>query len=266
MFDAPMIVGETHWWPLFQEAGMAVAVLGADFTYLRVNDAYAAAAARSADALVGERHFALFPDASIEAVFRETAASRRSYQHRTRPFCPGFSPLRGLARWDWILKPEPEATAGACVLLMHDVSDRLRAEERARMAEVDLRNLISNIPAMIYRTDRDGHLRLLLNSDGLTGYSAAEITALPGHWASLIDPRDRARVAVESRQLVAGSGQLRQTYRIRTRSGASCWVDDHNSPVFGEDGGYLGAEGFVVAAATRCGTASARPTCGAGGR
>ena len=120
------------WAAILAQAGMAIAVLSADFTLLRVNQPYAEASGQTADALLGEHYFELFPQPKIEAIFRQVRNSRVAYAYTARSCLDNLSPLLGTGCWNWSLTPfgEPKANGMTpiLVLTMQDVSAPLIAD------------------------------------------------------------------------------------------------------------------------------------------
>ena len=62
--------------------------------------------------------------------------------------------------------------------------------------------------------------------EALTGFSVAEINALPGGFFDLIDRRDLPRLWEEVRELPEGGGTLVMNYRIATRGGEVREIED----------------------------------------
>lgn len=81
------------------------AFLDCDFNFIRVNHAYAAATGKTPAEFVGKNHFALYPNAENEAIFRRVRDSREPYTVRAKPFDHPDQPDRGTTYWDWHLQP-----------------------------------------------------------------------------------------------------------------------------------------------------------------
>ena len=239
------------WAAIFEQAGLAIAILDADFVFLRVNQSYAAAAGKTPDSFLGHTFFALFPQPAVEAIFCQVRASGIAYAHTARAFLPRLSPTLGLGEWNWSLTPfgadgaRPTRTRHL-VLTMQDVSASVNAEVRARLGESDLRTLLGQLPGMTYRANADWSSDVLLNSESLTGYSAAEINALPEKWRSLIHPDDLAAVLATSDDLREGPRQATVRYRIIDKSGKTRRVEDRKASLFDDNGHFAGVEGIVV--------------------
>ncbi|MEF8710225.1 MAG: EAL domain-containing protein [Candidatus Accumulibacter propinquus] len=246
------------WAAILDQLGLAIAVLNADLGFLRVTRQFAAATGATPDFFLGRQYFEVFPQPAVEAIFRQVRDSGVAHVHTARPFLPKLSPILGISYWNWSLTPFSDGDGAHprhtqyLVLTMQDVSAPLNSEIRARRGEAELRTLLDHLPGMTYRAAADWSSDILLNCEALTGYTAAEINALPEKWLSLIHPDDVAAVVVDCERLRTGPQQATLNYRIIDRNGNLRWIEDRKISLFAGDGSFLGVEGIVVdsAAAT----------------
>ncbi|MBK8116795.1 MAG: EAL domain-containing protein [Candidatus Accumulibacter sp.] len=246
------------WAAILDQLGLAIAVLNADLGFLRVTRQFAAATGATPDFFLGRQYFEVFPQPVVEAIFRQVRDSGIAHVHTARPFLPKLSPILGISYWNWSLTPFSDGEGAHprrtqyLVLTMQDVSAPLNSEIRARRGEAELRTLLDHLPGMTYRAAADWSSDILLNCEALTGYTAAEINALPEKWLSLIHPDDVASVVVDCERLRTGPQQATLNYRIIDRNGNSRWIEDRKISLFAGDGSFLGVEGIAVdsAAAT----------------
>jgi PAS domain-containing protein len=205
------------WAAILDQLGLAIAVLNADLGFLRVTRQFAAATGATPDFFLGRQYFEVFPQPVVEAIFRQVRDSGIAHVHTARPFLPKLSPILGISYWNWSLTPFSDGEGAHTrrtqylVLTMQDVSAPLNSEIRARRGEAELRTLLDHLPGMTYRAAADWSSDILLNCEALTGYTAAEINALPEKWLSLIHPDDVASVVVDCER-------LRAVVRSRPRS------------------------------------------------
>jgi PAS domain-containing protein len=78
-----------------------------------------------------------------------------------------------------------------------DISERRRAEEELRQAEVRYRTLVERLPALTYVADLGPYGRWRFVSpqiESMLGYTPEEWRSEPGLWLSRLHPEDRARV------------------------------------------------------------------------
>jgi PAS domain-containing protein len=206
------------WAAILDQLGLAIAVLNADLGFMRVTRQFAAATGATPDFFLGRQYFEVFPQPVVEAIFRQVRDSGIAHVHTARPFLPKLSPILGISYWNWSLTPFSDGEGAHTrrtqylVLTMQDVSAPLNSEIRARRGEAELRTLLDHLPGMTYRAAADWSSDILLNCEALTGYTAAEINALPEKWLSLIHPDDVASVVVDCERLrtvaAAGHAQL----------------------------------------------------------
>jgi diguanylate cyclase (GGDEF)-like protein/PAS domain S-box-containing protein len=240
------------WAAILDQLGLAIAVLNADLGFLRVTRQFAAATGATPDFFLGRQYFEVFPQPVVEAIFRQVRDSGIAHVHTARPFLPKLSPILGISYWNWSLTPFPDGDGVRTrrthylVLTMQDVSAPLNSEIRARRGEAELRTLLDHLPGMTYRAAADWSSDILLNCEALTGYTAAEINALPEKWLTLIHPDDVAAVVVDCERLRTGPKQATLNYRIIDRNGNSRWIEDRKISLFAGDGSFLGVEGIVV--------------------
>jgi diguanylate cyclase (GGDEF)-like protein/PAS domain S-box-containing protein len=110
-----------------------------------------------------------------------------------------------------------------------DITDLRWAQERLRETEEKYRNLVEQIPALIYVDALDG-----VGSGGYTspqaeamlGYSLDEWTADPELWVKLLHPEDRERVVVEHVRANASGESLGLEYRMIAKDGRVVWLRD----------------------------------------
>ena len=127
-----------------------------------------------------------------------------------------------------------------------DITDRLKADEALRTSEAKYRNLVQNIPGMVYRAQVDWDADFISNCKNVTGYTGDEIKAREGKWLSIVHPGDVHRVSSEGAGLASGKMTATQTYRIITKQGTVRWIEDHKVSLFTENGIFDGIEGFVL--------------------
>ncbi len=125
----------------FRDTITPLAFLDRHFNFVRVNEAYAAAAGKSPEYFVGRNYFALYPHPETQAVFAQTVHSRQAYHAYARPFTYPDQPERGVTYWDWRLTPlcDDAGDVRFLVLSLDDVTERRNAidelEQRARQLQ-----------------------------------------------------------------------------------------------------------------------------------
>jgi len=126
---------------VFENVHLLIAYLDADFNFLRVNSAYAAIEGQLPAYFVGKNHFALYPNAENEAIFRRVVRSGERFQVQAKPFSYPNHPEWGISYWDWTLTPvkNEQGVATGVVLALLDVTERTRAEGEVHRSETSLK-------------------------------------------------------------------------------------------------------------------------------
>jgi PAS domain S-box-containing protein len=118
----------------------------------------------------------------------------------------------------------------------------VRSEERLRQTENKYRNLVEQVPAVVYVDDVDDLSTVLYISPQvfkLTGYTQAEHLAHPELWLQRLHNEDRERVLAELKHTNDTGDPWRIEYRMIRPDGRVVWVrdeavllrDDHGRPL-----------------------------------
>jgi diguanylate cyclase (GGDEF)-like protein/PAS domain S-box-containing protein len=122
-----------------------------------------------------------------------------------------------------------EGSVEALEGLIYDVTERYRTEERLRETEERYRNLVEQIPALIYVDTLDGvgyGGYTSPQAEAMLGYSLSEWTTDPELWVKLLHPEDRERVVAEHIRANANGEPLGLEYRMVAKDGRVVWLRD----------------------------------------
>jgi PAS domain S-box-containing protein len=134
---------------------MLVACMDRDFNFLVVNRAYAQADEREPEFFPGKNHFALYPHAENEAVFRRVVETGEPYRVFAKPYEYKEHPERGVTYWDWSVAPIKDASGRVdrLVMTLLDVTPRIRDQQALRQSQADLNRAQAVARAGSWRLD-----------------------------------------------------------------------------------------------------------------
>lgn len=143
---------------IFSSIHAMIALLDADFNFVRVNQAYAEADGHEPEFFIGKNHFDLYPDAENEAIFRKVVKTGQPYLAYAKPFRYPDHPERGTSYRDWALSPvkEEDGKATGLILSLVNVTERHMAELAREESERNLSALFEATPESVMLLDLDG--------------------------------------------------------------------------------------------------------------
>lgn len=144
----------------FSGMNSLIAYMDRDFTYIRVNRAYAERDENPPEYYAGKNHFDLFPDEENKAIFRKVVETGEPYFAYGTPLVAEKHPERGMTYWDWSVQPVkgPDGRVIGVVLSLINVTRRKRAEEALRENEELLRIVLETLPVGVWIIDREGRI------------------------------------------------------------------------------------------------------------
>ena len=134
--------------------------------------------------------------------------------------------------------------------IIHDITDRVQAQELLTESERRLSTLMANLPGIAYRCLNDEFWTMKFVSNGcldLTGFPPDHL--LENHrtnYAELIHPDDRQMVWDKIQSSLERRSQFNLTYRIHRADGKEKWVLEIGQGVFSDTGDLLAIEGFIT--------------------
>jgi PAS domain S-box-containing protein len=111
--------------------------------------------------------------------------------------------------------------------VMIDVTRRKEIEMALRTAEERYRQIVEQVPAVIYMQDLSGRITYLSPQyEALFGYTAEERMSDDTIWTARIHPEDLDRVLTEDRRTYETGDPFNVEYRLHTKDGRMLWVQD----------------------------------------
>jgi len=157
---------------VMQTTDVMLLFLDPQFNFLWVNSAYAETCHMKSEDIIGKNHFALYPDAEIEEIFRTVRDTGKEIFYKGKPFVFPDQPERGVTYWDWSLAPV-KTSGGDVVGLVFSLRETTKykqVEEALRESEERLRFLGDNLPdSAIYQCvyEPEEGVRFLYFSTGI---------------------------------------------------------------------------------------------------
>lgn len=231
---------------VFNNPRVLIAYLDPDFTFRRVNEAYALADGKEPDFFPGKNHFDLYPDEENASIFREVVLTGRPYVTYEKAFEYAEHPERGTSWWDWVLQPVVEdGTVDGLVLMLIDVTDRVLARRRVEETEARYAALARVVPTGVFGTDPAGRY-VYVNPQWLEVTGLNQDDAMGEGWAQALHPDDRERVTAEWAAAVAEKGAFGLDFRFRRPDGRVFWLQCRATPELAANGELLGWVGACM--------------------
>jgi PAS domain S-box-containing protein len=129
---------------VFDTTQVLLAYMDANFTFIRVNRAYADAGGHPPEFFIGKNHFDLYPQEENQTIFRRVVETGQPFSVYAKPFEYAEYPERGVTYWDWSLLPvqDDSGKVEAVLLCLVDVTRRVRSEEELRQYRGRLEEII----------------------------------------------------------------------------------------------------------------------------
>lgn len=147
----------------------------------------------------------------------------------------------------WIVKPEylPNGLLKAVGGTLQDISDRVKFEEKTKMAE----QIIRNSAAIFFKWNNDDDWTVNFVSDNIKyfGYDTQETIELVSGYKSIIHPDDLKQLNEDMDAGIANKqDEVKCIYRIKHKDGSYKWVEDRCTIIWNALGNVDSFQGMVV--------------------
>ncbi len=116
--------------------------------------------------------------------------------------------------------------------IIRDIHDEKIKEKELEKANLQLRNIIKNVPGIVFRCRFDDDYTMEFISDQckhITGYSSEEFYSKRTTFESIINPRDAEKVRKTLQSALDSIKEYEVKYRIKTKSGEERWIWESGS-------------------------------------
>ncbi|HEX3069308.1 MAG TPA: PAS domain S-box protein [Thermoanaerobaculia bacterium] len=222
-----------------ETAADAILITDRKGTILWVNPAFTAMTGYRSDEAIGNTPRMLRSgkqDAEFYKRFWQTINSGQVWRGEFTNRCKDGSIRYNDQTVSPVVGPDGEITHFVGVL--HDVTERKRAEEELRSTHAQLRQLLDHSPAVIYALKVEGGTMtpylVSENVNRLLGFASEETLSFDW-WLGQLHPEDR-ELALASLDETLREGVSRTEYRVQHKDGAYRWVEDNRRLVRNERG------------------------------
>ncbi|MGJ0483242.1 MAG: chemotaxis protein CheB [Methylomicrobium sp.] len=176
---------------VMQATDFMLVFLDPQFNFVWVNPAYADSCKMKPEEMVGKNHFALYPHAENEAIFRHVRDTGEAVSYKDKPFVFRDQPERGTTYWNWSLIPvkAPDGTVTGLVFSLLETTKFKQAQEALSNSEYRLRRFYdSGLLGIIY-WNMDG--KVIDANDKfleMVGYDREDLTAGRVDWQRMTPP------------------------------------------------------------------------------
>lgn len=142
--------------------------------------------------------------------------------------------------------PDFDSGCSAVAVVMRDITDRMRAEEQARLAEHNLDLIFNAVPAVIWFTDlEERYIRVNRTWARVKGISPSD--AIGKTARDVFTPEVARQLQQEEREIVrTGQPLLGHLQQFQTLSGEDRWSRTDRLPMTDDAGNIIGVVGFAV--------------------
>lgn len=197
------------------------------FNFVWVNEAYARTCGMRPEEMIGKNHFALYPHAENEAIFRRVRDTGTGVFYKDKPFEFPDQPERGTTYWDWSLAPLKDAadTVTGLVFSLRETTPYKQIELALASSEQRYRSLVEQVPDGIFVADADGRYTDVNQAGAaMLGYSRDEILGMSIE--DILFPEETWRLPDEIARFIDGA-VVRSEWRFRRKDGSGFLGEVH---------------------------------------
>ena len=120
------------------------------------------------------------------------------------------------------------------------------SNEELEIKDSQYKQLLLNIPGMVYRGRPDWRIEIITRSEEITGYPTAAFKSGEMNWLEVIHPDDKDRIVDEFAMALKENQPISQKYRIVTKEKEIKWVLDKKTARFSDKNEFSGVDGVIL--------------------
>ncbi len=113
--------------------------------------------------------------------------------------------------------------------IVQDITDIVRTSRELRQSEEDFRNLVDNIPGIVFRSYFDQHFRTVFISDyfeKMTGFRKSLLLDGSLDWLEIVHPEDHDKIITAIQNAAHSRKSFEVEFRLKKTDGNYIWVVD----------------------------------------
>ncbi|MHC4943691.1 MAG: sigma 54-interacting transcriptional regulator [Planctomycetota bacterium] len=206
---------------IYRNAPIGLCMVDKDLRYIRMNKRLATIQGRPIEDHLGKRISEVVPDLA-----GDMEASCRKVLESGEPILDlvvhGATEVEPQVKKYWLVRYHPaeskEGSVQGVILILQDITDRRKAEERLIHEKRFSESVIETLPGLFFMLDEEGrYVRWNKNRETVLGYSDEELARMSPE--DTVSPEDRPRFAKYLEKALA-EGSVTLEYECITREGA----------------------------------------------
>ncbi|MDA8165817.1 MAG: PAS domain S-box protein [Desulfobacteraceae bacterium] len=215
---------------MIEATDVMLVYLDPELNFVLVNRAYAETCKMPPEEMIGKNHFALYPHAENEAIFRRVRDTGEPVFYKDKPFTFPDQPERGVTYWDWSLVPV-NSPDGRVIGLVYSLRETTRYKH-AELALADSEKRFRTLAAATFEgiaVIEEG--RFVDANEQLLKIYGCDRQDIIGHpVAELLLPEDRERVLSN---ILAGRESVTEHDLVR-KDGSRVTLEAHGQTMLSE--------------------------------
>lgn len=136
---------------------------------------------------------------------------------------------------------------GGIIGAARDITERKNTEKALRESEAQHRMLLNNIPNIVYKGFKDGSVEFFNRKiETLTGYALDDFNSKKIKWPDMILKEDALTATQSFIQALKADKSFVREYRIRSKTGDICWLQDRGCIVCDDAGEIVYISGIFI--------------------